>query len=118
MITTTGKRKTKATSFPADFGPGPRWLRGVAILAALLPISINGLGVREVGLLAFMRKYGTPEPRILAFSLLTFFVSVLRGIIGGLIEVIDLLREGIKQKREGARHDERHAEPDVSQNTP
>jgi glycosyltransferase 2 family protein len=68
------------------------WTRAAAMLAALLPISVAGLGVREGVLVLLLTPYAVPAPDALAFGLLAFAVTVLApGIAGALIEVDRLL---------------------------
>jgi hypothetical protein len=68
------------------------WLRAAAILIAILPISVSGLGVREGVLLVLMAPYDISGAQALAFSLLAFAsTTVALGLIGGLFEARRLL---------------------------
>lgn len=68
------------------------WLRAAAILIAILPISVSGLGVREGVLLVLMAPYDISGAQALAFSLLAFAsTTVALGLIGGLCEARRLL---------------------------
>lgn len=51
------------------------------------PISINGLGVRDLFLVQLFTAYGYPAQFALAFSLLDLAFNVVLGIIGGLIYI-------------------------------
>jgi len=51
------------------------------------PISINGIGVRDLFLIKFFAFYGYPAQFAIAFSLLDVAFSLLLGICGGLIYV-------------------------------
>jgi len=64
----------------------------VAVVSAL-PITISGLGLREASSVALLSYFGISEERALAFSL-TFFAAfpVVKGLVGGITELIDLLR--------------------------
>lgn len=64
------------------------WLRSSMIFAALLPLSIAGLGVREGTAVALLSAYGIASEEALAFSLLAFAVTVLfPALLGGLVEL-------------------------------
>ena len=63
------------------------WTRAAAMLIAILPISVSGLGVREGVMLVLLAPYGVSSAEALAFSLLAFASTTLAlGLIGGLIE--------------------------------
>lgn len=59
----------------------------VMLFLLSFPISINGLGVRDLFLVQLFTAYGYPAQFALAFSLLDLACSVLMGIIGGLIYI-------------------------------
>jgi uncharacterized membrane protein YbhN (UPF0104 family) len=68
------------------------WTRAAAMLVAILPISVSGLGVREGVMLVLLAPYGVSSAEALAFSLLAFASTTLApGLIGGLIEAKALL---------------------------
>jgi glycosyltransferase 2 family protein len=68
------------------------WTRATAMLAAILPISVAGLGVRECVLVLLLAPYGVPAPDALVYSLLAFAVTVLApAMAGALIEAHRLL---------------------------
>lgn len=60
---------------------------GVPIVSAvaMLPVTINGLGVREGAWLVLLGGTGIAEARIVGFSLLYFAANLLVGIGGGLL---------------------------------
>ena len=62
------------------------WIRSVVALIALIPISIAGLGVREVTFVVALAQYGVPAESALVLSLLLFARTVVFGLAGGLIE--------------------------------
>jgi uncharacterized protein (TIRG00374 family) len=69
------------------------WIRSLVILAAMLPISLLGLGVREASLLYLLQGFGVPDELCLAMAMLIFSVSVLFvALLGGLLEVGRLVR--------------------------
>jgi uncharacterized protein (TIRG00374 family) len=63
------------------------WIRSGIILSAMLPISVAGLGVRELTAIALLAPLGFAEAEAVAFSILIFLVTpVTIGLIGGLGE--------------------------------
>ena len=63
------------------------WIRSGMMLATLLPITIAGLGVREVTVLILLQQYGIDTDIAIAFSMLVFATTVLGiGLLGGLTE--------------------------------
>ena len=69
------------------------WTRSAAVLVAILPISVAGLGVREGAMVILLAPYGIGAADALTYSLLAFATTVLSvGLLGGLIEAIRVLR--------------------------
>jgi len=63
------------------------WIRSGMMLVTLLPITIAGLGVREVAALILLQHYGVESDIAIAFSMLVFTVTVVAiGLLGGLTE--------------------------------
>jgi uncharacterized membrane protein YbhN (UPF0104 family) len=60
----------------------------VNIMAAV-PISLNGLGVREGGYVYFLAHVGVPRDSAVAFALAWFAVVMLAGAVGGLVYLFD-----------------------------
>lgn len=58
-------------------------------LAMVLPISINGVGVREGGLAFLLRPAGVPQDTAVAIGLLWFLCTIIAGLIGGLLFMLD-----------------------------
>lgn len=56
----------------------------VSILMTL-PISISGIGIREVGFVLLLAPYGMMEERALAISLTFFGIGILVNLIGGVL---------------------------------
>ena len=54
-------------------------------LITSIPVSISGIGVREGCFAYFFAKAGVPEFESISLSLISFFISVLAGILGGII---------------------------------
>ena len=63
------------------------WIRSVTLLLALVPVSIAGLGVREVSFIAFLGEYGVTAGQAFAFSMATFAIQLLLGAIGAGLEL-------------------------------
>src|SRR5262249_11696355 len=59
----------------------------VNIMAAV-PISLNGLGVREGGYVFFLAHVGVPRESAMAFALAWFGVVMLAGACGGLVYLL------------------------------
>jgi uncharacterized membrane protein YbhN (UPF0104 family) len=75
---------------PVAFG----WIGGISMLCLLVPVSPNGLGVREAAMIAVMVHYAVPEEQAIAFSLLFYTVGPLaKGLIGGIWQGMDTLLE-------------------------
>lgn len=70
----------------------------VTVIMSWLPISINGVGVRETGYVLLLSKIGHSSSEALTLSLLIYGLSVLASLVGG---VLYLLR-GAKPPRQPA----------------
>ncbi len=60
----------------------------VNIMSAV-PVSLNGLGVREGGYVYFLAHVGVPRDSAVAFALAWFGVVMLAGAVGGLVYLLD-----------------------------
>ncbi len=60
----------------------------IIAMISLLPISINGIGVRESGNIFFFTKIGATANQAFSFSLLIFIMLVIEGLIGGIINLL------------------------------
>ena len=58
---------------------------GVVSLVAVLPVSFNGLGVREGAYVFLLQKVGLSPDTALAFALYWFLISTLTSLTGGLV---------------------------------
>jgi uncharacterized membrane protein YbhN (UPF0104 family) len=67
------------------------WFAVVPILtlAMVLPISMLGLGIREQGLELLLEPYGVPPERAVAIGLLWLACTILSGLIGGVLFLLD-----------------------------
>jgi hypothetical protein len=69
------------------------WTRSAAVLVAILPISVAGLGVREGAMVILLAPYGITAADALTYALLAFATTILAvGLVGGLLEALRLLR--------------------------
>jgi uncharacterized protein (TIRG00374 family) len=59
----------------------------IMLFVLSFPVSINGLGVRDLFLVKLFTYYGYPAQFALAFSLLDLAFNVVLGIIGGLVYI-------------------------------
>jgi uncharacterized protein (TIRG00374 family) len=63
------------------------WIRSAALIVALLPVSLSGLGLREGAIFYLLGSAGVLGEKALAVSLLVFGVSVVMlGALGGILE--------------------------------
>jgi glycosyltransferase 2 family protein len=74
------------------------WVVAAVSLVQSLPISIAGVGVREGAYVYLLGLQGVAEPIALALSLLIFGTQILLALMGGLLqlkEVLETRRNGI-----------------------
>ena len=55
----------------------------------MIPVSLNGLGVREAGYVLFFQSIGVPDGVALSVSLLFFFLVTISSLIGGLFWLME-----------------------------
>lgn len=77
-----------------SFGIHVSWLDLLVIITlisviTMIPVSLNGLGVREISYVFFFQKLGIPDEISLSVSLLFFFLVSISSIIGGLFWLIE-----------------------------
>ena len=58
-------------------------------LAMVVPVSINGVGVREGGLALMLKPAGVPTDAAVAIGLLWFLATIVTGLIGGVLFLLD-----------------------------
>jgi uncharacterized membrane protein YbhN (UPF0104 family) len=64
------------------------WVRSAAMVVALLPVSVSGLGLRESAAIYLLRPYGVAPADALSLSLAVFAITMLLvGLVGGLAEL-------------------------------
>jgi uncharacterized membrane protein YbhN (UPF0104 family) len=61
----------------------------LVMLAMVVPISINGVGVREGGLAMLLAPRDVPREQAVAIALLWFLSTIISGLIGGLLFMLD-----------------------------
>jgi hypothetical protein len=54
-------------------------------LLTLLPVSLNGMGVREAGMVMFLAPVGVPAGSAMTVAFLWFFVQTAAGLIGAVV---------------------------------
>ena len=63
------------------------WMRSIAMLVAILPFSISGLGLREGAMVALLGQRGVPGDTAVGYALLVFAITILSvALVGGLLE--------------------------------
>jgi uncharacterized membrane protein YbhN (UPF0104 family) len=77
-------------------------------LLMLLPISINGMGVREAGIVLFLLPLGVDETTSLSLAFLWFSVGATVCLIGGIVYLF-----GAPSRTDGARQSALPAKPNV-----
>ena len=86
-------------------------------LVQMLPISFNGLGVREVTFQALFGTVGVAGEQAVAISLLYYILRVITGLVGGLMYLIGNLRAmrsstaDQAESRTGSRKPDRDSRP-------
>ena len=58
-------------------------------LAIVLPISINGVCIREGGMVFLLGRWGVAEEKAVAIGLLWFFATIVTGLLGGVLFLLD-----------------------------
>lgn len=77
-----------ALGFDLDISlQGIGWIRGVIFLMTLVPITIAGIGVREIGLVTFLGFYNIDSDIALAMGIVFLSIQVFLGLIGGMQEL-------------------------------
>lgn len=61
----------------------------MVMLAMVVPISINGVGVREGGMAMLLAPHAVPSEQAVAIALLWFLATIVSGLIGGLLFLLD-----------------------------
>jgi uncharacterized protein (TIRG00374 family) len=62
------------------------WTETFMYVLMMLPISFQGLGLREGGMIALLDMYGIAQEGAVSLSLLMFSIYVVGGVVGGVME--------------------------------
>lgn len=73
----------RAFAFPIPFG-NFLLIVPIVLFLIMLPISINGLGIRSNAFAYFFGLFGVPTAAVLAFTLISYSGTFSQGIIGGI----------------------------------
>lgn len=69
------------------------WIQAIVLLTTQLPFAVaGGLGIREVTLVAILATFGISADLALALSFLLFIRGIFIGLVGGVIEAIQAVR--------------------------
>jgi uncharacterized protein (TIRG00374 family) len=60
----------------------------LSVLVTMLPVTINGIGIRETANILFLGVYGVTEPTAIAFTWIGFGILLLNVIIGGFVYLL------------------------------
>lgn len=84
-----------ASAFDLDVGAWDiAWVRSAALVAALLPATAGGLGLREGAVVFLMATLGVDRTDALSLALLVFSVTILPiGVLGAILELGRLLMD-------------------------
>jgi uncharacterized membrane protein YbhN (UPF0104 family) len=66
------------------------WVQSFLYILNMIPVSISGLGIREASLLILLEPYQIPGAQAISFSLVIYAATVIVGLLGGLMELMDL----------------------------
>lgn len=62
------------------------WIRSLVLLLALIPVTIAGLGVRELSFIALLDQYDITSNLALSYAMASFIVQIVIGVAGSIIE--------------------------------
>jgi uncharacterized protein (TIRG00374 family) len=68
------------------------WVRSAVYLLTLVPITIGGMGVRELGFIGFLSVYGIEFQLALALGLTMTAVQLMIGLVGAILELLHHIR--------------------------
>lgn len=69
------------------------WISSFVAFVQMIPISIAGLGVREISYAVLLSDYGISIEQAISFSLTIFGAFVITALLGGLFELSDIFRK-------------------------
>jgi len=74
-----------ALDIPIDF-LALMWIRPMVFMLTLVPISVAGIGLREIGFASLLALYGIDLNTAIAFSFANFSLQLILALIGGSLE--------------------------------
>ena len=66
-------------------------VRSINSIITDIPVNIGGFGVRESSLLILLEPYIQDSSRIVALSFLIFSMRFIIGILGGILELVEMI---------------------------
>jgi len=66
-------------------------IRSLSLIITSIPISIGGFGLREGSFLILFESFGIDSTRIISLSFLLFSRTLFLGIIGGILEFVNII---------------------------
>lgn len=72
------------------------WIRSLVFFITLVPLSIGGIGLREVGFIYFLSFAGIAEEQAFAYSLAMLGLQLLIGLIGAALDIYRVVIQGDK----------------------
>jgi len=69
----------------------------IIMILTMLPVSFNGIGVREWGYIFLYGEVGVAREIILAISFSVFFLKIINSLLGGIMYLIYLITNKIKE---------------------
>jgi glycosyltransferase 2 family protein len=67
------------------------WIRSILSVLQMIPITIGGLGIRESSIVLILANYDVSITKSLVYSFTIFFLILIPGLVGGLLEGFNLL---------------------------
>lgn len=68
------------------------WILGIVSVFMLIPLSIGGIGIREMSLIGILNFMGVTTEKALSISLILYFLTICLAIVGAIIEVTGVHR--------------------------
>ncbi len=68
------------------------FVRSVVVILLMVPVSVGGLGVRELAFFSLFPLFGVPSESALIASLVLFLVQIIISAIGGVVELQDFIK--------------------------
>ena len=66
------------------------WIRSFVFILVSIPISLAGIGVREVSFISLFGMYGYSNDYIVSYALLALFIQLIIGMMGMIVEINSL----------------------------